>query len=332
LRSIVAAVVLLAVSACRVTDVPLWGPGRPADGGYAVRKIADIDYGDAIAGEAFRHQLDIFVPVGVKEFPVVVFLHGGAWMIGDNRCCGLYSSIGEFFARHGIAAVLPNYRLSPGVKHPEHIKDVAQAVAWTRAHVGEYGGRPDELFIAGHSAGGHLAALLATDDRYLKAEGLSTADIKGVIAVSGVYRIPAGKVDLLFGGTDPSSFRFDEIAPFRGDGPTVPASGGGLPLRLNVYGPAFGDDPEARADASPITHVRRGLPPFLIVHAERDLPTLALMAEQFHQALRAHDCDAQLLSIDGRNHNSVMFMAADPTDPVGRGMLDFIHRVIAARN
>lgn len=326
LRAVVVAG-LLAMSACRVPDVSIWGPGRTPEPRCEVQRIADIEYSNEPADEPWRHQLDLYLPKGVQNFPVVVFIHGGAWMIGDNRCCGLYSSIGEFFASHGIGAVLPNYRLSPGARHPDHIRDVARAFAWTRAHIVEYGGRADQLFLAGHSAGGHLVALLATDERYLKAVGLSAADIQGVIAVSGVYHIPAGDVDVRFGGTDPLSFRFDQVAPFRidsGRGPSALAPG--IPLHINVYGRVFGNDPETRADASPFNHVRRGLPPFVICRAERDLPTLAGMAEEFHQALREHGCDAQLLRIDGRNHNSIMFMATEPGDPVGRVMLDFIHR------
>ena len=294
-----------------------------------MQRISDIEYCAEPADEPWRHRLDLYLPKGVKDFPVVVFVHGGAWMIGDNRCCGLYSSIGEPFASHGIAAVLPNYRLSPGARHPDHIRDVARAFAWTHAHIGDYGGRTDQLFVAGHSSGGHLVALLATDERYLKAVGRSTADIQGVIAVSGVYHIPAGQVDVQLGGTDPLSFRFDQVAPFRVDsgvGPTAFASG--IPLHVNVYGPVFGSDPETREDASPFNHLRRGLPPFLLLRAECDLPTLPEMAEEFHEALRRHGCDAQLLRADGRNHNSIMFMASEPGDPVGRAMLDFIRRRI----
>jgi acetyl esterase/lipase len=327
LRLSIVALALVALPACRVTDVPIWTAGHPAESSYSVRTIRDVDYGEALTDEPFRHQLDLYLPRGVKEFPVVVFVHGGAWMIGDNRCCGLYSSVGEFLASHGIAAVLPNYRLSPGVKHPEHIKDVARAFAWTRRHIAEYGGRVDQLFIAGHSAGGHLAALLATDERYLKAEGLSAADIKGVIAISGVYRVPPGKLDVRLGGIDRQSFRFDEIAPFRGDrGGPMTLGLGGVPFRLNVFGPAFGNDPDLREDASPIKHVRSGLPPFAIFHAERDLPMLTLMAEEFYQALREHGCDAQLVRIDGRNHNSIIFMAIEDGDPVGSGMVEFVRR------
>src|SRR5207237_6481418 len=162
--------------------------------------------------DSFRNRLDLYLPKGKKDFPVVFLVHGGAWMLGDNRCCGLYSSVGEFLASQGIGVVLPNYRLSPAVKHPEHVKDVARAFAWARAHIADHGGRPDRLFVAGHSAGGHLVALLATDETYLRAEGLQAADVRGVVAFSGVYRIPPGKMSATLGGATPLAFRFDEMA------------------------------------------------------------------------------------------------------------------------
>jgi acetyl esterase/lipase len=322
------AAALLLQSACRMSDVSFWGPVTPADAVCEVVKISNIDYGGDTAGDPFRHQLDLYLPRGLKDVPVVMFVHGGAWMIGDNRCSGLYSAVGAFLASHGIAAVLPNYRLSPDVKHPEHITDVARAFAWAHSHIAEYGGLTDRLFLAGHSAGGHLAALLATDDRYLKTHGLSTADIRGVIAISGVYRIPPGKMHLELGGNDTMSFRLDQIVPLHGDSGTPPASliAGGIPVTLNVFGPAFGDNPHVREDASPIKHVHQGLPPFLLFHAEHDLPTLAQMAADFHQALLAHGCDAELYRVAGRNHHSIMFSATEPADPVGRAMLEFIHQ------
>src|SRR5262249_56357633 len=95
-------------------------------------------------------------------------------MGGDNRCCGLYSAVGEFLARQGIGVVLPNYRLSPEVKHPEHVKDIARAFAWTRAHIAQYGGDPDKIFLAGHSAGAHLVALPSTPRPYPPPHALHT--------------------------------------------------------------------------------------------------------------------------------------------------------------
>src|SRR5262249_10941217 len=116
--------------------------------------------------------------------------------IGDKNLLGLYRGFGRFLARHGIVAVMINYRLSPAVKHPEHVKDVARAFAWTRRHIKDYGGDPDRIFLCGHSAGGHLVSLLATNQEYLKDKCLDLKDedraaIRGVISVCGVYLIPS---------------------------------------------------------------------------------------------------------------------------------------------
>jgi acetyl esterase/lipase len=328
-RLLAAALLALAVPACRVTDLPLWAPADPADDACAVEHFRGVAYYEGTDADDFRHRLDLFLPTGRKDFPVVVLVHGGAWMTGDNHCCGLYPAVAEFLAGQGVGVVLPNYRLSPAVRHPEHVKDVARAFAWARAHIAAYGGRPDGLFVAGHSAGGHLVALLATDEKYLRDEGLRTDDIRGVIAFSGVYRIPPGKLGATFGGATPLAFRFDETVPLRGGSgrawpplPGVP----GLPVRLNVFGPVFGDNPRVRADASPLAHVRPGLPPFLLFSAENDLPTLPAMAEAFCAALCAEGCDARLLKVADRNHNSAMFRAIEPGDPAARAMVAFIRR------
>lgn len=326
LRALGTAFVVLAATSCRSADLSLWTLGTSSEPVLPVECIRDIDYRDSLSDEPYRHQLDLYLPKGLKDFPVIVVVQGGAWMVGDNRCCGLYSSVGEYLASHGIAAVLPNYRKSPGVKHPEHVRDVARAVAWTHANIGGYGGRADQLFLLGHSAGGHLVALLATDDHYLKDEGLSAADVRGVVAISGVYRITPGKVDVRVGGNDPRSLHFNELAPFRGDNLSLLAVGPGLPLHLNVFGPVFGNDPEAREDASPIAHVHPGLPPFLLFSPERDLPMLPQMAEEFQQALQGCNCEVELVRVPGRNHNSAMFRAVEDGDPVGRGIVEFVRR------
>jgi acetyl esterase/lipase len=322
------AILLLALPACRVTDMTLWGPGKAPAGGHEVERINDVPYLFDADPKDRDHQLDLYLPKGVKNYPVAVFVHGGTWVMGDNRCCGLHSSIGEFLARHGIGAVLPNYRLSPAVKHPEHVKDVAAAVGWTYYHIGEHGGDASRLFLVGHSAGGHLASLLTTDERYLKEVGMQTADIKGVVSISGVYEIPAGNPDVTFGGASRRSLRFEQFAPLRGDLPPWHglALTPGIPISVNVFQPAFGDDPAVRADASPINHVRPGLPPFLLCYAEEDLPLLPRMAKDFHKALQENGCESELMCIENRNHNSVAYRAISVHDPVGKAMLDFIRK------
>ena len=280
--------------------------GRPAEMGkkYEVRDVRDVAYVEGKGADPVRHKLDLFLPKGKKDYPTIVFIHGGCWSFGDKSCAGLYSAVGRFLASRGVGAVLPNYRLSPWVKHPEHIKDVARAFAWTHRHIGEYGGDPGKLFVGGHSAGGHLAALLATDEQYLKAEGLSLKDVRGVVAVSGVYHIP-DKVEFLWtAGPD--------------------GLGAKVEFKTNPFDLVFGKDPKGREAASPVCHVCTGLPPFLILHAEHDLPMLPQMADEFAKALKAKKCDVRLLKVEGRNHNNIAFRATEPDDPVARAMLDFV--------
>jgi acetyl esterase/lipase len=322
---------LLAASGCRVTDLALWGPAN-ASSPFEVETIKAITYRSSPEAEVRRNQLDLFLPRGKKDCPVVVLVHGGAWIMGDNRCCGLYSSVGQFLASQGIVTVLPNYRLSPCVKHPEHIKDVARAVAWVHAHIGEYGGRPDQIFLLGHSAGGHLVSLLATDEQYLHEVGLAAKDLRGVMAVSGVYCIPPGSVSVKLGGQTPEAFGWDKMLPLRSSSPSSSFHLPGVPLNLDIFGPAFGPDAHDRAAASPINRVRPGLPPFLLFFAENDLPLLPGMAADFHQELVQHGCETQLLFVPERNHNSILFGAYTPSDPVAQAILEFITQHTAAES
>jgi acetyl esterase/lipase len=309
----------------RVSSIPLWGPAKPqpADA-LAVDEVRDIAYRSDAKADSYRHRLDLFVPKGKKDCPVVVLVHGGGWIIGDNRACGLYSSVGHFLASRGYAAVLPNYRLSPHIKHPEHVRDLASAVRWTRSNIARYGGNPEQLFLMGHSAGGHLVALLATDEAYLKAEGLKTADIQGIISVGGVYKVPAETPPFSVGGPGPFALRLDQLYPIRGDNVALPHVPIGLSFPFDPYGPAFGADPKDRAAASPLTHVRRGLPPFLLLVGDSDLPTLTNTADEFQQALRREGCAVRLQKLEKRNHDSALFSAISPEDPAARAILEFL--------
>jgi enterochelin esterase-like enzyme len=158
-------------------------PKGPKTGGsFEVEVHKDIPYVEKDADE--RQKLDIYSPKGAKDAPVLFFIHGGGWTQGSRSG---FDRIGRTIAKNGIVFVSTGYRLSPKVQHPAHIQDVARGFAWTAANIEKYGGSKDAIFVSGHSAGGHLCALLATDDDYLKAEKLSLSNIKGVIPVSGVY-------------------------------------------------------------------------------------------------------------------------------------------------
>jgi len=227
--------------------------------------------------------------------------------------------------------VMVNFRLSPGVRHPEHARDVARAFAWTRRHIKEYAGDPDRIVLAGHSAGAHLVALLAADSTYLKAEELKLTDsdraaVRGVIAISGIYRIPSAEE-----WRQMAESLVDGVIYVTGDSAVLVAL---QPILvetaaiLNPFQLAFGDDKEARMLASPLSHVRKGLPPFLVMHAERDLPGLKGMAQDFCEALQKVGCSAQLCPIAGRNHNTIMFQFSQPKDPTVQAMVQFLHRVL----
>jgi acetyl esterase/lipase len=123
------------------------------------------------------------------------------------------------------------------VKFPANAQDVARAFTWTHANIGKHGGRADRLFLGGHSAGGHLVSLLATDGSYLKAQALALGDIRGVVSISGLYAVPRGRFPL-FEDTDEGVRKASPVY-------LVP---GGHPPFLLVYAdkdfPGFGDTAE----------------------------------------------------------------------------------------
>ncbi len=151
-----------------------------------VRQTAGISYADGKAEDAEKHKLDLYLPADKTKFPVLLFIHGGSWRAGDR---GQYGFLGNRFAKLGVGVVIPSYRLAPKNVHPAQMEDVAAAFAWAVKHIGEYGGDAGRIFLAGHSAGGHLVSLLALDPSYLKKYDLNPHLIQGVMSLSGVYDV-----------------------------------------------------------------------------------------------------------------------------------------------
>jgi acetyl esterase/lipase len=150
----------------------------PADGYRLV--------GNRAYAEGERHGVDVYLPTApAPRAPVVVFFYGGDWRSGDKAT---YRFVGQALASRGIVAVIPDYRLYPAVRFPDFLADGAAAVAWTRAHAGEFGGDPRRLFLMGHSAGAYIALMLALDERWLAAAGLDARrDLRGAIGLAGPY-------------------------------------------------------------------------------------------------------------------------------------------------
>ena len=154
-----------------------------------VEIIKDITYVDGKAEDEAKHKLDIYLPKGKTNFPVFLFIHGGSWRSGDRT---QYPPLGNRYASEGIATVVMSYRLAPKNRHPAQIEDCAAALAWVLKNIGQYGGDTNRVFVGGHSAGGHLAALLALGEDYLSPFGISNHQIHGVICLSGAYDVRDG--------------------------------------------------------------------------------------------------------------------------------------------
>jgi len=166
---------------------------------FEVEVKKDVPYYTGNDASKESHTLDLYLPRGAREYPILFYIHGGGWIAGNKSEA---SAHGKMFASRGIAFVAANYRLSPGVKHPGHVKDVARAFAWVHSNLGKEGANVDRIFVTGHSAGGHLTALLATDETYLKEHKLGLNNIRGAIPISGMFRIEGDNVAKSFGDAE----------------------------------------------------------------------------------------------------------------------------------
>lgn len=144
-----------------------------------VLRIADMAYGDLE-----RQQLDIYLPSGAAQRPVIIFVHGGYWDTGSKD---EYPFLADAFVTEGYAVVIPNYRLVPEVTFPAYIEDIAQAVAWVFDNASAYDFDPSRITLMGHSAGAHIAALVAFDERYLAMFGYHNTAIHSFIGLAGPY-------------------------------------------------------------------------------------------------------------------------------------------------
>ncbi len=145
--------------------------------------------------------MDVYRPTSVqaKPAPVVVFFYGGSWKRGSRD---QYKFVGQRLAENGVLAIVADYRTYPQAMFPAFMDDAARAVRRVHDEAAGWGGDPGKLFIAGHSAGAQIAALLATDPRYLERQGMKPAALAGVIGLSGPYdfNVTGDLVDV-FGAT-----------------------------------------------------------------------------------------------------------------------------------
>lgn len=207
------------------------------------RRIGNIAY-----GLLAEQRLDVYTPALAAQArqPLIVFWHGGRWSFGDKN---QYRFVGAALARLGCVVVVANYRHYPQVKMNGFLADAALATRWTLEHAAEYGADPRRLYLMGHSAGAHLAAMLALDQRYLSAAGVTAeARLDGVIGLSGPYDfLPLEEADV-----------------------------------QDMFGPP-GDYPQSQ----PINYVSAAAPPMLLVHGLRDVTVRPKNSRNLAAALRS---------------------------------------------
>lgn len=242
---------------------------------------------DTIAGVNANHlSLDIYNEGITGPAPVVIWIHGGAWAIGD-KANGM--EFKEALCRNqGYVLVSINYRLSTsgsGIIHPTHVQDVAKAIAWVYHHIHSYGGDPSRLAVLGHSAGAHLASLVSTNEIYLQAEGLNVDIIRGC------------------GSFDTQAY----------DIPFVMAQGGG---EVTTYTNAFGSNSGNWITASSLYHVDpgKGIPPFIL--ARRGDAIRQQICNAFRDSLTSNGIQCTVIDATTLTHEEVNDHIGAPGDEV----------------
>ncbi|MBK8284585.1 MAG: alpha/beta hydrolase [Ahniella sp.] len=232
--------------------------------------------------------LDVYAPDNCHSAPVLVFFYGGTWMNGKREW---YRFVGEQFAARGLLVVIPDYRKAPEEPFPTFMHDAAKAVAFVRQNVESWCGNPDRIVLSGHSAGAHIAALLATDKRYLAVHGLDPkTNIAGVVGLSGPY-----------------DFR---------------------PIKSRSLRKVFAD-PANDAETQPITFVDGDEPPMLLFHGRDDRLVWAMNSEHLDARLRAVKVPSELVLFDELGHTAMLNTLGDDTDPHGviARTIKFVERV-----
>lgn len=258
------------------------------------RTIRDVPY---VPDAGPLQTLDLHVPRGlaIHPRPVVIAIHGGGWTVGDKSEQGFLQPKTRWLNRHGFIVASINYRLSPDVRHPAHVNDVRSAIAWVTRHISEYGGDPRNLYLLGHSAGAHLAALAAVDAPRLRAAGIDPTSISGVILIDGAgYDIPL-------------QLREDQVNP-----------------QIDRFiTAAFTGKQRLQRDASPVHRIHGKPPPVLILH-ETLRHGFVRQAELLEAALTRHGGRVTRIPVPKKNHLTISRHLGRPRDPLTRVVTTFL--------
>jgi acetyl esterase/lipase len=254
-----------------------------------------------------RQVLDIYAPDGAKDLPVVFWIHGGGWQTGDKTSVQIKPRV---LTGRGFVFVSTNYRLLPHVTMDVLIRDVAKSLGWVHKNIARHGGDPKRIFVMGHSAGAQLAALICIDDRYLKAESVPFAVLKGCVPVDGdTYDLPA----------------IIATAEFRQTVYRLPQPKFGHRVK-------FGNDPQKHIDFSAVTHVAKGkgIPPFLILHVSGH-PDTAAQARRLGDVLKKAGIPVKVFGARETTHNKLNANLGLPDDAATKELFKFLEPLKGAK-
>lgn len=237
-------------------------------------------------------KLDIYSPKKVdKSSEVLVFIHGGNWVRGKKS---IYHFLGKGFAKKNIVTVIINYRLSPKGTYDSLATNAAMAVKWVRENISLYNGDTNNIFVSGHSAGGHLAALIATNNTYFNKLYIANP-IKGTILID-----PFG-LDM-----------YTYLTLYHG--------------RDSLYYPIFSSNPETWKKASPIFHLKKDMPAFLMLLGTKTNSAITIGSYSFLKALQPYKPNTQLILVKGKRHIGMIFQFLNPCVKSYKDIIDFIHQ------
>lgn len=223
-----------------------------------------------VYGSADRQALDVYRPVDeISGAPLVVFFYGGGWRSGAR---GKYEFVASALTAEGFVVVIPDYRLYPEVAFPDFVEDGARAVAWAAANASRLGASRQRIFIAGHSAGAHIAALLALDPRYLEAVSAEPPTLAGFIGLSGPYDF--------------------------------------LPLETGYLQGVFPAD--TRDESQPVDFVSADDPPTLLIHGTDDSRVVPANSQHLARAMESSGVPVRLKLYAGTGHAAVVAALAPP--------------------
>ncbi len=277
--------------------------GEPSPGKLAATVERNLVYG-RIGKEVLV--MDLYHPTNsIGKLPLVMYVHGGGWRMGDKDMLKLMSGPAELLRRGYLVAAI-NYRLAPDYKFPAMLQDAKCAVRFLRANAATYQLDPNRIGVMGDSAGGHLAALMGLTDASAGFEGAGwTNESSRVQAVVDLY----GPTDFSGGGTNLSRMA--------------------VRLFKETFGPTNKTDSIIQR-ASPVTYVSRSAPPFLILHGNADRLVALKQSVDLHRRLKALGVDSTLLVITNYRHGQTAFGRKASPDARERSRLiaDFFDRTL----